>query len=131
MIRTALIIVLALGGAASAQQTTIPANFTGEWCYAPQDPKIKNETSYRLSNKEDDCNNNKFLLIYKDRFYNEGRYCKLINIKLTKDVAPSGTAYIAAIKASCQQEREGQTSKLQRFEFNRYKGYLTILENNK
>ena len=47
-------------------------------------------------------------------------------MRLTKDTAPSGTAYIAMVTARCQPDGPVTAGKLQTFEFNRYKGNLSV-----
>jgi hypothetical protein len=47
-------------------------------------------------------------------------------MRLVKDTAPSGTAYIVTVTARCQPDGPVTAGKLQTFEFNRYKGNLTV-----
>ena len=49
-----------------------------------------------------------------------------MSIRLTKNTAPSGTAYIAVVTARCQPDGLVTAGELQTFEFNRYKGNLTV-----
>jgi len=44
----------------------------------------------------------KILSIDQYGFFGEGRHCEPVNMRLTKDTAPSGTAYIATVTARCQ-----------------------------
>jgi hypothetical protein len=55
--------------------------------------------------------------------------CEPVNISLRKDVAPSGTAYIAQITARCQPDGPVTAGKLQSFKFERYKGHLSVTTN--
>ena len=51
-----------------------------------------------------------------------------VDIRTRSDAAPSGTAYFATIKANCSKntvETQGP-GPLKTFEFERYKGHLTI-----
>ena len=68
----------------------------------------------------------KILSINPDIFYGEGRNCELVSTRLTKNAAPSGTAYIAMVTARCQPDGPVTAGKLQSFEFNRYKGNLSV-----
>ena len=49
-----------------------------------------------------------------------------MSVRLTKDTAPSGTAYIAMVTARCQPDGPVTAGTIQNFEFNRYKGNLTV-----
>jgi hypothetical protein len=52
-----------------------------------------------------------------------------VNISLRKDVAPSGTAYIARISARCRPDGPVTAGRLQTFKFERYKGRLSVTTN--
>jgi len=68
----------------------------------------------------------KFLSINQYSFYGAGRHCEPVKMRLTTDTAPSGTAYIAIVTARCQPDGPVTAGKIQTFEFNRYKGNLTV-----
>jgi hypothetical protein len=68
----------------------------------------------------------KILSIEQYGFFGEGRHCEPVNMRLTTDTAPPGTAYIATVTARCQPDGSVTAGKLQTFEFNRYKGNLTV-----
>ena len=101
----------------------MPINFIGEWCYSSQENKAN---SYTLPSWTEGGLCTKILSIEQYTFYGEGRHCDPANIQLTKKTAPSGTAYMAMITARCQPDGLVQPGKLQTFEFNRYKGNLTV-----
>ena len=84
---------------ARAADKTMPINFIGEWCYSSQENKT---TSYTLPSWKEDGHCTKILSIEQWGFYGEGRHCEPVNVRLTKDTAPSGTAYIATVTARCQ-----------------------------
>jgi hypothetical protein len=108
---------------ARAAEITMPINFIGEWCYSSQESKT---TSYTLPSWTEDGHCTKILSINQDGFYGEDRHCEPVNMRLKKDTAPSGTAYIAMVTARCQPDGPVTTGKLQSFEFNRYKGNLSL-----
>jgi hypothetical protein len=108
---------------ARAAEKTMPINFIGEWCYSSQENKT---TSYTLPSWTEDGRCTKILSIDQYGFFGEGRHCEPVNMRLTTDTAPSGTAYIATGTARCQPDGPVTAGKLQTFEFNRYKGNLTV-----
>jgi uncharacterized protein YecT (DUF1311 family) len=108
---------------ARAAEKTMPINFIGEWCYASQESKT---TSYTLPSWTEDGHCTKILSIEQYQFFGEGQNCEPVGIRLTRDTAPSGTAYIATVTARCQPDGSTTAGKLQTFEFNRYKGNLTV-----
>jgi hypothetical protein len=108
---------------ARAAEKTMPINFIGEWCYSSQE---NNTTSYTLPSWTEDGRCTKILSIDQYSFYGEGRNCEPVNVRLTTNTAPSGTAYIAMVTARCQPDGPVTAGKLQAFEFNRYKGNLTV-----
>jgi uncharacterized protein YecT (DUF1311 family) len=108
---------------ASAAEKTIPINFVGDWCYTSQENKT---TSYVLPSWTEDGHCTKILSINQYSFYGEGQHCEPVILRLTTDTAPSGTAYMATVTALCQPDGPVTAGKLQTFEFNRYKGNLTV-----
>jgi hypothetical protein len=68
----------------------------------------------------------KILSIDQYGFFGEGQHCEPVNMRVATDTAPSGTAYIATVTARCQPDGPVTAGKLQTFEFNRYKGNLTV-----
>jgi hypothetical protein len=108
---------------ARAAEKAMPINFIGEWCYSSQENKT---TSYTLPSWTEDGHCTKILSIDQYGFFGEGRHCEPVNMRLTTDTAPSGTAYIATVTARCQPDGPVTAGKLQTFEFNRYKGNLTV-----
>ena len=113
----------AIASCQASAETAMPINFIGEWCYSSQDGK---ETSYQLPSWTKDGHCTKILSIEQYVFYGEGRHCDPVKVQLTKDSHPSGTAYIAKVTASCEADGPIKGGKLQSFEFNRYKGNLTV-----
>jgi hypothetical protein len=110
-------------GHARAAEKTMPISFIGEWCYSSQEDKT---TAYTLPSWTEGGHCTKILSIDQYVFYGEGRNCEPVNVRLTKNTAPSGTAYIAAVTARCQPDGPVTAGTLQTFEFNRYKGNLTV-----
>jgi hypothetical protein len=108
---------------ARAADETLSINFVGDWCYASQD---KNTTSYTLPSWTEGGICTKILSIDENGFHGEGRSCEPVKIGLKKNTAPSGTAYTATVTASCQPDGPVTLGKIQNFEFNRYKGNLTV-----
>ena len=108
---------------ARAAEKTMPINFIGEWCYSSQENKT---TSYTLPSWTEDGRCTKILSIDQYGFFGEGRHCEPVSMRLTRDTAPSGTAYIAMVTARCQPDGPVTAGKLQSFEFNRYKGNLSV-----
>ncbi len=108
---------------ACAAETTMPVNFIGEWCYSSQDGKT---TSYTLPSWTEGGHCTKILSIDQYTFYGEGQTCDPVSIRLTKNTAPSGTAYMATVTAHCQANGPVTQGKLQTFELNRYKGRLEV-----
>ena len=98
-------------------------NFVGDWCYSSQENKT---TSYTLPSWTEGGHCTKILSINQYGFYGEGRNCEPVSVRLTSNAAPSGTAYIAMVTARCQPDGPVTTGTLQNFEFNRYKGNLSV-----
>jgi hypothetical protein len=108
---------------ARAAEKTMPIQFIGEWCYSSQE---NNTTYYKLPSWTEDGRCTKILSIDEYGFYGEGRHCEPMNVRLTKDTAPSGTAFTAMVTARCQPDGPVTAGKVQSFEFNRYKGNLDV-----
>ena len=108
---------------ARAAETAMPINFIGEWCYSSQEDKT---TSYTLPSWTEGGHCTRILSIEQYVFYGEHRNCDPVNIRLTKKVAPSGTAYTASVTARCQPDGPVTEGQLQTLEFYRYKGRLTV-----
>ncbi|OSJ36488.1 hypothetical protein BSZ19_04085 [Bradyrhizobium japonicum] len=108
---------------ANAAEKTMPINFIGEWCYSSQEKSV---TDYVLPSWTEDGHCTKILSIEQYSFYGEGRHCEPVNVRLTSDTAPSGTAYFATVTARCQPDGPVTAGKLQTYQFQRYKGSLTV-----
>jgi hypothetical protein len=108
---------------ARAAEKTMPINFIGEWCYSSQESKT---TSYKLPSWTEDGRCTKILSIDQYGFSGEDRHCEPVNMRIMTNTAPSGAAYIATVTAHCQPDGPVTAGKLQTFEFNRYKGNLTV-----
>jgi|SRR5688572_13287975 hypothetical protein len=111
---------------AHAAQKAMPIHFVGDWCYASQDNAT---TAYALPSWTEGGRCTKILSVYEYGFHAQGMNCEPVNISLRKDVAPSGTAYIAQITARCQPDGPVTAGKLQSFKFERYKGHLSVTTN--
>lgn len=115
---------------AHAADKQMPIDFVGEWCSPEKDG---NSTQYSLPSwalEEPDGKCTNILSVEKWGFNGFGDLtCFPAEIKTKSDTAPSGTAYFATIKASCTTvDAKGQTKQAGQkvFEFERYKGHLTI-----
>ena len=106
---------------AHAAEKTIPINFVGDWCFSEVENKI---TRYKLPSWTEDGHCTKILSIDQYDFYGEG--CEPVNMRLTKDTAPSGTAYTAVVTARRRPDGPVTAGVLQTFEFYRYKGNLSV-----
>jgi hypothetical protein len=111
------------GSTAPAAEKTMPIDFVGDWCFSSVDGGT---TEYKLPSWIEDGHCTKILSINQYGFYGEGRSCDPVNLRLSKDVAQSGTAYKAVITASCQKDGPVTGGTRQTFEFLRYKGTLTV-----
>jgi hypothetical protein len=116
-------IVIASSHARAGAKNSMPINFVGEWCYSSQENKT---ISYTLPSWTEDGHCTKILSIEEWGFYGEGRHCEPVNVRLTKDTAPSGTAYIAMVTARCQPDGPATAGELKTYEFSRYKGNLRV-----
>jgi hypothetical protein len=108
---------------ARAVEKTMSINFVGDWCYSSQEDKM---TSYTLPSWTEDGHCTKILSIDQYGFHGEGRNCERVSVRLTSKTAPSGTAYLAVVTARCQPDGPVTAGELQSFEFNRYKGNLSV-----
>ena len=99
----------------------MPIDFVGDWCF-------REDTNYSLPSWTEDGHCTNILSIDKYGFYfvSEEKHCEPMNIRLTKETAPSGTAYIAIVTARCQPDGPVTAGKRQTFEFNRYKGNMWV-----
>jgi hypothetical protein len=129
---SAAAIAMAAFTPAKAAEKTMPIHFVGDWCFSSLDNKT---TEYKLPSWTEDghCTKSKILSIDQYGFYGgdiaEGRSCDLVNVRLTKDTAPSGTAYMAIITARCYPQGVVITKAdgvILTFEFERYKGTLSV-----
>ena len=110
---------------ARAVEKTMPIDFIGEWCYSAQEED--KTTSYTLPSWTEDGHCTKILSIDQYSFEAEGKYCEPVSVRLTTDTGPRGTGYIAMVTARCHQLAGASTAgELQSFEFNRYKGNLSV-----
>lgn len=115
-------------GAANAPVSiNMPIDFVGEWCSPTQ---YKGQIDYTLPSWTDDGKCNDILSIdkFEFRFSDKKISCRPEGIHLHEDTAPSGTAYIASIKARCVPDGEVTPDRWTRraFNFSRYKGRLTV-----
>jgi hypothetical protein len=102
----------------------MPTIFIGEWCYSSQEDKM---TLYTLPSLTEGGHCTKILSIDQYGFNGEVGYCKPVNMQLKTVTAPSGTEDTAMFTARCQPDDGPVTAgKLQRFEFSRYKGRLSV-----
>jgi hypothetical protein len=108
---------------ARAVEKTMSINFVGDWCYSSQEDKM---TSYTLPSWTEGGQCTKILSIDQYGFHGEGRNCEPVSVRLTSKTAPSGTAYLAVVTAHCQPDGPVTQGELQSFEFNRYKGNLSV-----
>ena len=108
---------------AHAAEATMSINFVGDWCYSSQEDKT---TSYALPSWTEGGRCTKILSIQPEVFYGEGQNCDPVDVRFTKKVAPSGTAYTAMVVAHCQPDGPVVQGKRLTFEFYRYKGRLTV-----
>jgi hypothetical protein len=108
---------------AGAAEKTMPIDFVGDWCFSSLEGTT---TEYKLPSWIEDGHCTKILSINQYGFYGEGRSCEPVNLRLSKNTAPSGTAYTAVVTARCQKDGPVTAGVLQTFEFLRYKGTLTV-----
>jgi hypothetical protein len=114
-------------GAFAAEPRTMPIDFVGDWCFESRE---KNATDYALPSWTEDgqCTKGKIISVTKGGFYlwEENINCEPVRMRLSRDVAPSGVAYMATITARCYPDGPVTAGTLKTFEFSRYKGHLTI-----
>jgi hypothetical protein len=123
VVATIIAVMLSCASSANAhaQTPTMPIDFVGEWCFSSQENLSMN---YMLPSWTEEGHCKKILSVSKHGFGFENKsYCEPLKIKLSKDTAPSGTAYIAMITARC---RAATIQIDQAFKFERYKGNLTV-----
>jgi hypothetical protein len=113
---------------ARAAEKTMPIDLVGDWCSPWRDEAAKNSALYTLPSWTEGGHCTDILSIDKYGFYfvSEKRYCEPVSMRLGKSTAPSGTAYTSTITARCQPDGPVTAGELQTFEFNRYKGNLTV-----
>jgi hypothetical protein len=113
--------------AAAEKTMQMPIDFVGDWCFSDRDKKT---ASYRLPSwmGNERCTNILSIVKYGFYFPEESLNCDPVAMRLGKDVAPSGTAYLATITARCYPDGPvtASTGKLKTFEIYRYKGNLEI-----
>lgn len=129
-ITTRLALVAAISIAATASQAAekqMPIDFVGEWCSPEKD---ENSTEYSLPSwalQEPDGKCTDILSVEKWGFYGfNNQTCIPAEIRVRSDTAPSGTAYFATIRANCTKDGQRPPGTSRVFEFERYKGHLTI-----
>lgn len=105
----------------------MPIDFVGDWC---SPTKYKGQIDYTLPSWTDDGKCNDILSVgkFEFRFADKKISCRPESIHFKEDTAPSGTAYIASIKARCVPDGEVTPDRWTHhaFNFSRYKGRLTI-----
>jgi hypothetical protein len=113
---------------ARAAEKTMPIDFVGDWCSPSRGESAENATTYTLPSWTEDGHCTDILSIDKYGFYfvSEKMHCEPVGMRLAKDTAPSGTAYLATVTARCQPDGPVTEGKIQSFEFNRYKGSLSV-----
>lgn len=124
-----VVVVIAVGSQAGATEMQMPIDFVGEWC-SPS--TFEGKTKYTLPSWTDEGKCTDILSVEKWGFtFSEkegGKTCLPTTIRTKKDTAPSGTAYSATINARCFKDgiQTSGSGTPQTFEFQRYKGSLTI-----
>lgn len=125
---TVAVVAISSSSGHSAEKL-MPIDFVGEWCT----PEMNgNATTYTLPSWTEGGKCADILSVEKWGFtFNDTKQAKTClpdSIRLNSNTAPSGTAYIATINAHCV--KDGVTTRgsgtPQIFEFQRYKGKLTI-----
>ena len=121
--------IVAVCSQAGATEIQMPIDFVGEWC-SPS--TFEGKTKYTLPSWTDEGKCTDIISIEKWGFtFSEregGRTCLPTSIQTKKDTASSGTAYSATINARCLKDgvQPSEAVPPQTFEFQRYKGSLTI-----
>ena len=121
-------LLIAGGYANAAPMKQMPIDFVGEWCSPSKDG---NSTEWSLPSwalgDEGDGKCTDILSVEKWGFYGfNNETCIPAEIKTKSDTAPSGTAYMATVKANCTKDQQPPPGPIKVFEFQRYKGHLTI-----
>ncbi len=110
----------------------MPIDFIGEWCTPSEDG---NTTEYTLPSWTADGKCTDILSIDQWEFgfglgiHDANKieiYCRPDSIRTKQDTAPSGTAYFATISATCYPGTHPDQRTRRTFDFERYKGRLTI-----
>jgi hypothetical protein len=122
--------LLALVTPAAAAEKTMPIELVGDWCYASTNAPT---WEYKLPSWIDDGHCKRILSIDKYTFYfsDEKKFCEPRTVQLSKDIAPSGTAYIGVVTARCYADGTVITptsGQLRWFRFERYKGNLDVTD---
>jgi hypothetical protein len=127
LLGTAAALMLASSPGHARTEKTMPIEFVGEWCFASQEDKT---TEYKLPSWIEGGHCTKIISIDQYGFNDDDKNCEPVKVRLTRDTAPSGTAYIATVTARCYPNGQTITGTadgvLKTFEFNRYKGSLTV-----
>jgi hypothetical protein len=110
-------------GHARAAEKAMPINFIGEWCLTS---KVDTMAFYALPSWTANRGCTKILSIEKNGFFGEGRHCNPMTMRLKTYISSFGIGYIATVTARCQSDDPVTAGTLQTFEFNRYKGNLTV-----
>jgi hypothetical protein len=113
---------------ARAAENQMPIDFVGEWCTPTKDG---NTTEYTLPSWTNEGKCTEILSVDRWGFaFNMGGekeiYCSPESIRTKQDTAPSGTAYLATILATCAAGDTLDRKSHRTYEFKRYKGRLTI-----
>jgi hypothetical protein len=139
----AVALLASIGTVRAAEPPTMTIDFVGDWCFDGLDAQNKNISWFKLPSWTEGGHCTKILSINKYGFsgemafiasaieaspaYGGNRHCEPVKMRLTKDVAPSGTGYTATVIARCQSDGPVTAGKLLTFEFHRYKGSLQII----
>ena len=124
IVMAALIMTIS-GEQAGAAEITMSINFVGDWCYESVDGST---TNYKLPSWTEGGVCEKILSIAPWGFYGEGRHCKPINVRETKDCAPSGCHHDSLVLAQCEPDGPVGKGERKQFVFSRYKGHLYVTE---
>ena len=116
-----------------AADKRMPIDFIGEWC---NPTRYEGETDYTLPSWSEDHKCNEIMSIDQYGFvFNMGgdkeTYCEPENVRTSRDIAPSGTAYMATIVAACYVGSTPSQKTRQTFAFRRYKGNISIKRNSR
>lgn len=121
--------VVCSGTSSRAAEKVMPIDFIGEWCT----PQVSDSAmAYTLPSWTEGGKCTDILSVEKWGFTfndaNQAKTCLPNSVRLKSNSASSGTAYIATISAHCVRDGIAApgSGTLQTFEFQRYKGRLTI-----